>query len=159
LKVKKTKKWSNQDTTDLTVEVDADSFLTWAKQLDAWYDKTYQFAVSNRIPFVIVGYELDVDIAEDIAIQKLIEKLSIVGINSKPKWLSRKRRYYMQDKSSDTFRSISNGEALRSSFIQQDILDYALRRPLDGQPASFSEVSRLNDHIYSRCGFGRVDPQ
>lgn len=142
LKVKQTKKWSQQDTTNLVVEVDPDSFLIWAQQIDSWYDQTYEFAVSNHIPFLVVFYESDVDIDENSATRKLINNLSVLGINSRSKRFFRKQRYFKQDKNPDPFRSIADGEGLRARFIERSILDYALRQPLDGQPASLSELSR-----------------
>ena len=108
-----TRDWGWKDTTDQKPVVDAADFLKWCAEKDQWYRIMLKHARETGLDYRIVSYEADIDCPKDVLIEKQILMLRSFGLDFRMPAEVRPVSFVKQDKSTNPFDKVANGEAWR----------------------------------------------
>lgn len=122
--------WKNKSTKDILVEIDTDTFLTWARKIDKWFADTGALVSQHNRPNKVWVYEDDINLPKPEVAGKIQSFMADNGLvlNLTPE--TEKKRFSRQDSQIGPFKKIANGEELRQELRARGKYNYALSAPL-----------------------------
>lgn len=75
-------RWSQADTTSVRPALRVDDYLSWHKDLSAWYRGMSAMLDRHGRPRLILHYETDIHADEDVTLRRLLELLDVLGIST-----------------------------------------------------------------------------
>ena len=131
--------WLNVETSDLRPALNANAFLNWADEQNAWYEELYAFARDEGRPFTVVNYDTDNNVPQRQLLQTCQSVAAALGIDADVSETAKHgEEFTKQDKTASPFDRISNGDEFKAKLASLGGLDFALSAPL----ADYSEGLR-----------------
>ena len=134
-----------EDYTDLRPPLDLTGFLEKVFGIDRQYDALLECVRASGVPFSLLNYDRDLDVAADLRGERISAALGQVGFPGKVAKAEADNWLKKQDQNPNWRDKVSNGFETAAALAGLGLLDYAEAAPLDdralAQTASFAQVS------------------
>ncbi len=118
--------YTQTDTKEVTPTIDVDAFLTWARRTDDWYNGCFELVREKGKTITIARYKTDINLPKRELLERASRALGYHGVTVTVPEGQLRRRFKRQDKRSEPFKKIANGEELRAALRQAKALKYAM---------------------------------
>lgn len=153
-----TKRYVQDDTTQLRPRLDVTKFLSKAFQQDRELDEMHRAVVESGVRFSHLRYEMDLDQDDILRTARVTETLRALGHVPTFKTIGTENWIVKQDQNPDWRAKVENGFEAAAALAGLGLLDYAEDRPLTDLPPRPTAVSAevktpRNDSLLDEGGY------